>query len=426
MGNINNINNVNNMTYNSGKLINFDEQNKINMNNSLSEITDNKIKSVVISNIGNARVGKSTFINGLISYLFGKNITLAQTSSGKNHCTTGIDFIVFSCDVIDMQIIILDCQGLSYEDSKNDDKLLSLIYSLSNIIIYHEIGIINNQTLNTLTPLCLIADYIKHSDNEKKPFLFFRMRDYNFDCDPIDVIDNTFKIQNDQYDNVRGAINKLFPNIDVIKTDPIGKNEQNEIRNNNFMSILNNDDYGFNSAYDKILKKIANLHIDTVEILYNKLEYVIKQINSNENISYDNYDYYTVSVKLRFDAFKNKIDGDVYVKVSPTEKQKTYDTCLKKLEKINNIINEFTKKFSEVNQKMIDDEILKLKTKLEKPVLESMLESEKLANIKIHNEVTKFIQKDIFNNLKNILNNDISNNKIIIEQNIQKLQLHLI
>jgi hypothetical protein len=286
-------NNSSSIEFESGKLIEFDENNKIIFNNILTKFNNLKSKCIVLSMLGCARVGKSTFINGFLSYMFYKNINLVKCSSSEDHCTIGIDYISFSYNLNDtsFQIIILDCQGLLYEDSKNDDKLLSIIYSLSDIVIYHDTGIINNQTLNALTSLCLVADHIKSNSDikEKKPMLFFRMRDYNLDCDPNKIIQKTFKMQNDQYDKVRGAINKLFPIMEAIKTDPIGKKEQIELKNKNYMSILDNDEYGFNSAYNKILLCMKELNIKTVSSLCNHADKVINQINNNQKISFNDW-----------------------------------------------------------------------------------------------------------------------------------------
>ena len=98
------------------KLIQFDEELKMTFNLIETDMTE----CIVVSMIGCARVGKSTFINGFLTYMFGKNIDCVKTSNGSDHCTLGIDCICFSHNT--QNIIVLDCQGLLYEDSKNDDK----------------------------------------------------------------------------------------------------------------------------------------------------------------------------------------------------------------------------------------------------------------------------------------------------------------
>ena len=56
---------------------------------------------------------------------------------------------------------------------------------------------------------------------ETKPILYFRIADYDLDGEPQELIENLFIPQNDQYDNVRISINKLFTPFykKYIKTD---------------------------------------------------------------------------------------------------------------------------------------------------------------------------------------------------------------
>jgi ABC-type thiamine transport system ATPase subunit len=68
------------------KLINFVENN-INI---LSDIDlDNKY---IISIVGDARKGKSTFLNLIINYLTKENKEYFKMDDGLSHCTLGIDY----------------------------------------------------------------------------------------------------------------------------------------------------------------------------------------------------------------------------------------------------------------------------------------------------------------------------------------------
>lgn len=420
-----------------GKFAEFDENNKIIFNNILTKFNNVESKCVILSMLGCARVGKSTFINGFLSYLFRKNIDIAKCSNGADHCTRGIDYIsfVYNFDTnISIQMIILDCQGLLYEDSKNDDKLLSVIYSLSDVIVYHDTGIINNQTLNALTSLCLVADHIKSSDDEKdqKPMLFFRMRDYNLDCDPNLIVQKTFAIHNDQYDKVRGAIHKLFPTIDTITTAPLGKKEQTELKNKNYMSILNtsdtvpvSDEYGFNDAYHKILSCAQTIKIKTVGSVCKHADKVICQINNNQKISFNDYDYYTFLIKQRFDNYwNNEIDKVVYLPIKPTEYECSRLACIDRLNLMNSQIEKFKKVFSEVEQTMIEEEIIKFKLKIEPAVLKTLEECDDVAMRIIDIRVEKFLKDEMVSVFSPIKiygpRFDLTNEKKICGQKIEK------
>lgn len=393
-------------SFNSGKLITFDNDNKI----VLSDLLQNNIdsKCVVISMIGCARVGKSTFINGFLSYLFKENIQIATTSNGGNHCTTGIDYICMdyepNSDGKIAKIIILDCQGLSYEDSKNDDKLLSIVYTLSDIVIYHETGIVNNQTLNTLTLLCLVADYIKTDSvaQNSKPILFFRMRDYNLDCDPKEVLERTFATQFDQYDKVRGAINKLFPLIHPITTDSLGKKELAQIAKGNYLSLLEENEYNFISAYNDILQSIPQIKIKTIGSLYDTADKIINKLNTNQQISFNDYDYYTLLVQQRFSDYWKNVDHKIYSHIVATKFETTYVECTDRLKHMDAEIEKFTKTFHEVEKTLLDNEIHNFVQKIQPHIMESKNECVQLATDDVFSKMDSMlvnIYGDIFGDI---------------------------
>lgn len=391
------------------KLLTIDDDNKIISH--FDKNISNTNKCVIVSMIGCARVGKSTFINAFISSILKTNVDIIKTSSSSEHCTIGIDYIHVSCknesDNIRnhneefSEIIILDCQGLSYGDSKNDDKLLSVIYMLSDVIIFHEPGILNNQTLNTLTSLCLVVDYIKTEEikDENKPILFFRMRDYNLECDPNEILSRTFDTQADQYDKVRGAIKKLFPVIQTIHTEPLGKKEQLLLKNKNFLAILENDDYGFEKAISNIISVFHNKkNKKTIRYLSESVDKVCNQINSNKKISFNDYDYYTLLIKQRFSEYIDQIDKSIYLEIKPTMYEHTYIECTNRLDLMNLEIDRIKNIFSEVEKTLLDEEISKFKNKIEPHVYETITSIWTLAN----NYILDNLQSQINTHIKPI------------------------
>ena len=363
-------------------------------------------KTFIISMLGCARVGKSTFINGLISYIFNDNKYIAFTSSKSEHCTKGIDYIIF--DFKDIKLIILDCQGLNYEDSKNDDKLLSFVYSISNIIIYHDVNIINNQTLNTLTSLCLVSNCIQENNKINKPILYFRMRDYNLDSDVNEILERTFENRNDQYDNVRKAIKKLFPDIKAFFTEPMGKREQHTINNKEYSILYDDiDEYNFKFCFDEILSNINNNTNDINNLLIH-MQKTVEQINNNEIITFENYDYYTLLINQRFKDFFDNIDKSIYEKIMITKYQKSINENEKQINKINNIIEKFKNKFEEIDNSLIEEQI---------NINFSNILNEFFHNInKCHIKATEFIKEEKHNIINKILSIDNLNIEIFKEK----------
>lgn len=425
--------------FNCKKFMSFDNS-KVTLSEFFQQENANS-DHIIISMIGCARVGKSTFINGLLSYLLNKNINVVNTSSSSDHCTTGIDYISIDYELGDeigniYKIIILDCQGLSYQDSKNDDKLLSVIYMLSDIVVFHETGIINNQTLNTLTLLCLVADYIKFDNvsTKNKPILFFRMKDYNLTCDPKEILDKTFETQNDQYDKVRGAINKLFPTIYPLTTDPLGKSEIKKLKDGIFIDILKDDEYNFISSYNKILKCALNIkknsqnkQIKTIESLYKNATNVATKLNTNEKMSFNDYDYYSLLIKQRFSDYWESIDHSIYDPIFPTKFEKTYQECNQRINIMNLEIKKFLEVFNEVEKTLLDDECDKIIKKIEPHITTSRAKCLDLASEYIISKIPNLLNYLSFNVFSpRLITNgkltfDISSLENLIEKSIENI-----
>ena len=108
------------------------EDNKLIINSKITtsnELYDTKIK--VVSIIGRARGGKSTFLNCLLTYLEGENQNIFHMAKGDKHCTNGIDMYYLK----ERNIVMLDFQGIWVRNSANDSKLLLLAYLSSDVII---------------------------------------------------------------------------------------------------------------------------------------------------------------------------------------------------------------------------------------------------------------------------------------------------
>ena len=100
-------------------------------------LADNALPSTpvkIVSIIGKARMGKSTFLNAFISKYTGKNSTVFTTQDGDDHCTLGIDYYY----IPEKNLLLLDSQGLAHENACHDPSLLLFIYLVSNIVIFNE------------------------------------------------------------------------------------------------------------------------------------------------------------------------------------------------------------------------------------------------------------------------------------------------
>lgn len=403
----NQTNPINQIQY--GKFIEFDSDGdgKIIMHNDKI----NKIKytnCVVISMLGVSGSGKSVFINKFLSYLFKKQINIVKTQLPDNiddsnhctHCTIGIDYISFcltthTVDTIDtvntvntvpnLQIIILDCQGLQYEDSKNDQKLMSIVYSLSNIIIFHEIGkTIDSNTLTLLSELNVKSNVQPNDqlNNSTKPMLFFGLRDSIKDC-----IQDSIKDDNLQ----QSDICQLFSTIvttSITSTSIISTTIDNE----------------FESFCGKLLDNIKMIKPKDTHIFSSYIKYIVDQINDNKikHISFLNYDCYAKNVEQKFYDYWIDFEHISNAVIEPTMYEKTYMECLKKKDQMNLIINDFYKVFSDMDTLMLENEETKFRNKIEPQIEATMVESINLANNRIDIEIEDFVKTKLLQLCENI------------------------
>jgi hypothetical protein len=326
-------------TYSTEKLAKI-QKDKIVLNSNFNEIKN----CYVIAIIGDARKGKSSFLNLLINNLTGQNKSFFKIDSGIDHCTLGID--IFKINVGGRKFIFLDCQGLNFEDSKNDSKYLLLIYSMANIIIFNEKNTLNNNIFSTLQPMAMFINSFENmNDDKNKPYLYIRIADYELDGKPTDLLNKNMEKHNDQYQNVRDSFRKLFNDILIGTTDSLDRIEKKMLKQNNYQGILDLKENNFMNVINHIWIVLTNMEkksIDTKEL--------VNKINKNEKIDFNKLDIYTANTQLEIKEFieihidENKNlsniipDGSIfkYYKIDDFKKE------------IDSIRNEFKERFNSV------------------------------------------------------------------------------
>lgn len=263
---------------------------KLYLNPDINTIENTKIISI----IGDARKGKSTFLNCIINYLTKSNIEYFKVQSSTDHCTKGMDYINITIDK--QKYLFIDCQGLNYEDSKLDSKYLLLIYSISNIIIYNDLNIINNNFLTTLQPMSLFLQSFQQKTN--KSILYIRIADYSLDDESSKLKDKLLLLQKDQFDNVKISIKKLFDEIHICDTEHLDRNEIKLLKNKNFNQILETPENKFKNVIETILYKLDSTENKTLD-----LQKLITFINENKKIDYNKLDIYTLNTDINIREF---------------------------------------------------------------------------------------------------------------------------
>jgi hypothetical protein len=265
--------------------------NKLVLNNELKEIYQTK----VISIIGDARKGKSTFLNCLINFLTDENREYFKVQASLEHCTVGMDYV--KMHINGTEYMFIDCQGLNYENSSEDSKYLLFLYSISNIIIFNDMNIINNNIFTTLQPMALFMNHFKQFESLNS-LLYIRIADYDLEEDSSKLKDKLFKLQRDQFDNVRKSMLKLFSEIYVCNTLTLDRKEKHELKEGNYLSILSNEENKFRILVENIIQKVCELEPMSIN-----LEELVNSINSNKRIDYRKLDVYTLYTEKEINEF---------------------------------------------------------------------------------------------------------------------------
>lgn len=373
------------------KLIEF-----VDNNLNLSSKLDIKNK-YIISIVGDARKGKSTFLNLIINYLTKENKEYFKIDDGLSHCTLGVDY--YEID----DYLFLDCQGLNYQDSSNDPKLLLFIYSISNIIIYNDKNVINNNVFTTLQPMAMFLNTFK---NFNASILYFRISDYELEGNPYKLLDNILINQKDQFDNVRESIKKLFSSIEINITEPLDRSEKSLFKKRDFNKIL--EITNFNNIIKEIYSLINSQTKKKIDI--NKL---INNINQNKKIDYKKLDLYTQITINEVNEFiklniSNNDDFNLFTVNGYSKNElEIYQS------NINKLLNNFKEQFNKIPknlQSLFNQELNIIKDKYQ---------SMKDKNYKLSLEIIEPIfQKHLQINLSNI-------DKLLLSSNIPLYHIEL-
>lgn len=330
----------------SDKLIEVNDS-KLILNSAINNISNHKIISI----IGDARKGKSTFLNCIINYLTNDNIEYFKVQSSLQHCTIGMDYLKIS--IKDQEYIFIDCQGLNYEKSSEDSKYLLFLYSISNVIIFNDMNIINNNIFTTLQPMALFVNNFEEL-RDNNCVLYIRIADYDLDEDSSHLKNKLFTLQDDQYDNVRKSILKLFNEIYICNTLSLDREEKKYLKNNKYNSILSNNDNKFKIIISDIINKVNTLKPMTIN-----LKKLVKYINSNKKIDHKKLDVYTLYTEKEINEFiienfysNNDLDFITFDEIkqpfSIDGLEMTRNKLLKIKEQLSNIKTHFNNSFTKV------------------------------------------------------------------------------
>lgn len=328
----------------------------------------------IISIIGKARMGKSSFLNAFISKYSGKNTTIFTTQDGDDHCTLGIDYYY----IPEHNVLLLDSQGLAHENASHDPSLLLFIYLVSNIIIFNESTMLQNSALKLIEPICTFTQYLD-MDTCEKPSLIFRISDAKRGSDIHKTLEKLMAHHNDQYNSIRESVENVFAQpVKIIKTEYPQKAEDSLLSSNDYMGLLSVKENGFDSAIASIIDDISA--VVPRENILTSIPGYIDSINNNEQININKLDIVALTHNNDILMWLNKVSADLKSEIEVDGTQEMYEkNVVTRQVAVKKVKTEFTKRFKNITETIKKDHKAKLDAELDGPIERAKLNSEKKA-----------------------------------------------
>lgn len=319
----------------------------------------------IISILGKARMGKSTFLNAIVHWLQGTQGTFTPpfaTQDDDNHCTRGIDYYYSKSK----SILLLDCQGLALEDSSHDPMLLLFTYLISDRIIFNERMMLQNEALKLMEPICAFMNYIETEDFEK-PKLFFRISDSNnMSTDAKINLAKVMAQYNDQYQSIRDSVAHLFqPEIGIIKTDILDRKTKVAVQNGSYTELFEEESLGFTKAVETLFADLPKGR--PAKIWLKDVPKYVDDINNNKKITIDKLDVVTLNATNEMLEWEKTIPADNFSPIVADGLQVTYDIKVEPRKKAKKeLLSKFTrsfkalpdsikeKRYNELNERLMD------------------------------------------------------------------------
>lgn len=319
----------------------------------------------VVSILGKARMGKSSFLNCIASYLAKDNKKIFSSMGGGEHITKGIDFY----HIPEQNILLLDSQGLAHYDAQHDPILLLFVYLVSDVIIFNERMMLQNEALKLLEPVCAFLNFVD-VDDIIKPSLFFRISDC--DLNPSDAEKNLNKIMAeypDQYQSIRASITHLFQEpLRIVPTTSLDKAPKAFIDAGTFKPLLSDEDNGFKSAIEAILATVTYPSKQKNQNIAN-LPRIIEQINNNQKIDISKLDVVQLTTYKEIRDWIDQQPKENYAPITVDGTQKSFEeNVVPRQNKKKAILTAFSKRFKSVPDSVKESHHAKLAADLAEPI----------------------------------------------------------
>ena len=350
----------------------------------------------IVSILGKARMGKSTFLNAILNRI-GDTKKAFQTQDNDEHCTRGIDY--YFCK--ERRLLLLDCQGLSLEDSSHDPQLLLFAYLVSDIIIFNERMMLQNEALKLMEPICSFMTYID-TEGIRKPQLYFRISDADLVKDPKHNLARVLTHYADQYQSIRDSIVHLFqPGIGIVKTESLDRSLKRALQDSDYSALFEDPLLGFGSAIDTLIGDLPSGR--PAKEWKEGVAQIIHSINHNEKITIDKLDVVKTLAKLEITEYIRGLPPSFFADLPVDALQTTYDRVVKpRLEAARNLLTDFERRFKSISKEIKDAYLQELAARLAAPIDLAKRQMTGLAETQINHLVAAASRDTTYPSLHNL------------------------
>jgi len=371
------------------------EKGKLIYNTALALKSDKTASIKVVSIIGKARTGKSTFLNCLLTYWKSDSQHIFTMSDSGTHCTNGIDIY----NIKDRGIILLDFQGIYLGDSSNDPKLLLLAYLVSDIIIFNEVKMLSNITLQQFEPMLSFINYLKGKNDLKdfNPKLVFRISDMNLEIDPTSNMQNMLQNEEDQFQAIRECIIDLFDTPYAVCTKNLDRGEFKLLKENNFRALLDNSENGFLEAITSINDYLECCESRrTASLFLTDLPKIVNCINGEKAIDFTKLDIVKSLGDHQIRDWIDALGTDIYSDIVVDGTSETYKNVMKRMETRDRILADIEKIFKSIPKTIRDTRSTNIRQKLDAVIDKANEKNIEQANKLMENIITTHLLKPQF------------------------------
>jgi len=330
----------------------------------------------VVSIVGKARMGKSTFLNAIVSKYRCVNSSVFSTSSGVKHCTFGINY----CFIPEQNLLLLDSQGLANGDARHDPALLLFIYLVSNVVIFNDSKILQNEALKLIEPLCTFATYIDY-DTFVQPLLIFRLSDGKLVENTDENLCQVMEHHPDQYQSIRDSIEEVFTTpIRLVKTETLDRSDERYLDSGDYLGLLGDSENGFDATITAIMELVKKSESRTNVL--SKLSDIVEQINNNDKITLEKLDVVGLVHKNDVLEWLQNVSPLLKKPIEVDGTEACYqERVLKRQQEVDAKLKEFDKKFKSVSASIKREQKKKVKAAFDEPI--ALATAEGLAKAKL-------------------------------------------